>query len=415
MSSGGSGVSSGGSGVLGGGNGLADGLRELIRDRTSASLLLAYFLLFAVVTTYQQAIPLLYRPLGIPIAAFGLAKSVGNGLEAIASTPAGVLADEAHTGLIAILAGVVMAVALGAFPFATTATALGILVVVMAVSRLVLGVALTPLVDAALTAGHEGIGWGVRDLAIYLGSAVGLGLAGAFVVRSGTLVSIFPGLSLGIVALVALLVATHRPTRGDLPDVGTLRPSGLPSPRSSIEEISNRGVLLRILGVDLLVTLGMGMSFFLVPVLAVDVGVEAGEFLLVFGGSHLLAAPLSLAGGALTDRLPRKLLYVGNYAAETLMLAALALADGPVLFALGLALFVLQTGFEPAVLAYFFDQFDESESGRAWGIDGTVERGAGLVAPALGGVLYGMDPHLPFVAGTVLVAGGTLLALTLPR
>ncbi|MFB6077049.1 MAG: hypothetical protein ABEK12_02880, partial [Candidatus Nanohaloarchaea archaeon] len=80
-----------------------------------------------------------------------------------------------------------------------------------------------------------------------------------------------------------------------------------------------------------------------------------------------------------------------------------------------LALFVLQTGFEPAVLAYFFDQFDESESGRAWGIDGTVERGAGLVAPALGGFIYAMDPHLPFVAGTVLVAAGTLLALTLPR
>ncbi|MFB6077048.1 MAG: MFS transporter, partial [Candidatus Nanohaloarchaea archaeon] len=303
-------MTSGGPGVSNDGNGYADGLRELVRDRSSASLLLAYFLLFAVVTTYQQGIPLLYRVLGVPIAAYGVAKSVGNGLEAVASTPAGVLSDETHTGLIAILAGVVMAVALGAFPFATTALALGTLVVVLAVSRLVLGVALTPLVDAALTSGREGIGWGVRDLAIYLGSAVGLGLAGTFVVRSGTLVSIFPGLSLGMVALVALLVASHRPTWRDLPDMRSLRPSGLPSIRSSIGEVSNRGVLLRILGVDLLVTLGMGMSFFLVPVLAVDIGVDAGEFLLVFGGSHLLAAPLSLAGGALSDRLPRKLLYV---------------------------------------------------------------------------------------------------------
>ncbi|MFB6068984.1 MAG: MFS transporter [Halobacterium sp.] len=147
---------------------------------------------------------------------------------------------------------------------------------------------------------------------------------------------------------------------------------------------------------------------------AVDLGVDASAFLVVFGAAHLVAVPFTLAGGVLTDRLPRKPLYVGNYAIEVAMLAAFALAEGAVLFFAGVALFVLQTTFEPAVLAYFFDQFGDDEAGRAWGIDGTVARGVGVLAPALGAALYGVEPRFAFGAGAVAMAGATLVALGLP-
>jgi predicted MFS family arabinose efflux permease len=171
---------------------------------------------------------------------------------------------------------------------------------------------------------------------------------------------------------------------------------------------------LRFLVVDGFSALGMGMCFYLVPVYAVDLGIGAGAFLLMFGGSHLFAIPFTVAGGVLTDRWNRKALFVGNYAIEVAMLAAFALAGGKPLFVVGIALFVLQTTFEPAVLAYFFDQFEESEAGTAWGLDGTVTRGIGIVAPPIGAAVYGVQPRSAFVAGTVFMTLSTVVALTLP-
>ncbi len=126
-----------------------------------------------------------------------------------------------------------------------------------------------------------------------------------------------------------------------------------------------------------------------------------------------------MVGGVLADRLSRKRLYVINFLTEAAMLAAFAgtaLAGvETVAFVAGLALFVLQTAFEPAVLAYFFGVFPESERGRVWGVDGTVARAAGLLSPVLLGWLYGIDPQLPFLLGAGLVATGTVVATTLPN
>jgi phage-related minor tail protein len=48
-------------------------------------------------------------------------------------------------------------------------------------------------------------------------------------------------------------------------------------------------------------------------------------------------------------------------------------------------------------------------------MSGTVSRGIGMVAPAVGGLLYGVDPHAPFAVGAVVTAAGFAISLTLPR
>lgn len=179
------------------------------------------------------------------------------------------------------------------------------------------------------------------------------------------------------------------------------------------------------------VSLGGGMSLFLLPVLALEVGLGGATFLALFAGASVAAAPLSVAGGVAADRRSRKRLYVGNYAAETLMLLAFGLAGGsaflladgaarpfapgPALFLAGPALFVVQTAFEPAVLAYFFDQFPDERAATAWSVEGTVSKAAGVVAPVAGGLLFDVAPGLPFLAGAALLAVGTAVAVTLPN
>ncbi|MEF8773778.1 MAG: MFS transporter [Halobacteriales archaeon] len=384
------------------------------RDRERAGLLAAYALLFVVTDAYAQVLPLHYRAVGVSIAALGVAKSVANAVEAAASTPVGILADEGDRAAVAVATGGVMAVVLAAFPFAASAVTLGALVVAYAAARLAFGVAATPLLSESFADGSEGVGWAVRDVGIYAGGAVGTAGAGVVVARVAGVAPVFLALVPAALALVAVLAYTHRPTW----DLGVSRRDLLagwpPNPVASIRAISRPRVLARFLAVKLLGGLGWGLSMFLLPVYAVDLGVAASAFLLAFGAAHVASIPFTLVGGMLTDRLDRKRLFVGNYAIKVAMLGTFALAGGAPLFAVGLSLFVVQTTFEPAVLAYFFDQFDDDESGRAWGVTGTVARGVGVVAPAAGAAIYEVEPGLTFGAGAAAMAGATLVALTLP-
>jgi len=142
------------------------------------------------------------------------------------------------------------------------------------------------------------------------------------------------------------------------------------------------------------------------------------QFLALFSATFLASAPLSLIGGIATDGVDRKRLYVGNFAVEALTLVAFGLVALPVagpaaglpLFLVGTALYVCQTAFEPAVAVFFFDAFDDDEAGRAWGIDGMASKGAGIVAPTAGSLLYARVPAAPFVAGAVLLVAATAVA-----
>lgn len=384
------------------------------RDRERAGLVLAYLLLFAVTDAYQQVLPLYYEAVGVSVSALGLAKSAGNLVEAAASTPAGVLADSADRAGIAVVAGGVLAAALVAFPLASSALALGALVVVYAAARLVFGTAATPLLSASFDDGNEGVGWAVRDTAIYAGGALGIAGAGVVVAEFADVWPVFLALVPGLLALVAVLAYTHRPSLDAGVSARDLLADWPPRPLAAVRGVSRPRVLAKLLAVKLLGNLGMGLCFFLVPLYATHLGIEASVFLVAFGATHVVSIPFTLAGGVLTDRVNRKALFAGNYAVEAVMLAAFAAASGPALFAVGVALFVLQTTFEPAVLAYFFDQFDDDESGRAWGVAGTVARGVGVLAPAAGAALYETEPRFAFAAGAAAMVAGALVALTLP-
>jgi predicted MFS family arabinose efflux permease len=183
----------------------------------------------------------------------------------------------------------------------------------------------------------------------------------------------------------------------------------------AFRNVSRPRALLGLCIADALVTTGTAGSLFLLPLLAVDLGVSAETFLLGFGASLLVGAGLSFLGGMLADRLHSKRIYVGNFVAEVAMLSAFALADGPALFAIGVGLYTIQTAFESGYIDYLFSLFEEDETGRVWGLNGTVNKTAATLGPAGGGVLYSLDPHMPFAGGALLVGLGTVVAAAMPR
>lgn len=275
---------------------------------------------------------------------------------------------------------------------------------------------ITPAVNTALENDVEGIGWGVRDVGMYLGSAVGLAAAGGLLLRTERVELVFL-LAVPILFGVSV-IAWSRSSGGSIrKPVRSVESDDLfsISIRERIQSVSDRRLLYTFCVVELVTTTGIGMTMYLLPALATDLGLAATGYLFVYSASRLIGAPASLVGGVAADHLPKKRLFVANFAIEGVMLVAFAFAGGPALFLFGMALFVAQTTFEPGVVAYFFENFDDEEGGTIWGIKGSVHTVANVVAPAVGGGLYAIDPQF-----TVLFGGGCMLvgagvATTLPR
>lgn len=393
-----------------------------VPERELGALLLTVTLLGVATEAYHRALPLFVRSVGIPVAVLGLAESLAAGAQAVASTPLGILADRVDRATLAGVGALALAVLLGLFGLIGSGSALWlvVLVVLIAVVRLAASNSLTPLVEATLGE-RSGLGWGFYGAAVYLGGAIGLAIASlvigetlAWDIQSVFLV-VVPALCLGVVVLWRV----HSPSLS----IGAIRPQAstdTPLPQrpdiiGAFRNVSRPRALLGLCLADALVTTGTAGSLFLLPLLAVDLGVSAETFLLGFGASLLAGAGLSLIGGMLADRVHSKRIYVANFVAEVAMLTAFAFAGGAPLFAIGVALYTIQTAFESGYIDYLFSLFEEEETGRVWGLNGTVSKTAATLGPAGGGLLYGIDPHLPFAAGALLVGLGTVVAAGMPR
>lgn len=392
---------------------------DVLRNEKLRALFPAFVGVFLIGELYGQALPLYFKAVGIPLSFLGVVKGVANAVQIGVSPVTGALADQMDRMRMAAVAAVGMALVLAAFALRPGPVGVATLVVAAAVASLVLNNAITPAVNAALEEGVEGIGWGIRDVGMYAGSAAGLAVGGAVLARTERVEFVFL-LALPVLLGVGAIAWTRSSGVGfgggfaDLADldVGGIFDFGV---REQLRSVSDRRLLYVFCIVELATTAGMGMTMFLLPALATDLGLAASGYLFVYSASRLFGAPASLVGGVAADHLPKKWLFVGNYAVEGAMLLAFAVAGDPALFLVGMGLFVVQTTFEPGVVAYFFENFDDEEGGTIWGIKGSVHKVANVVAPVVGGALYGIEPHYAFLVGGGFMLVGAGVATLLPR
>jgi MFS family permease len=130
--------------------------------------------------------------------------------------------------------------------------------------------------------------------------------------------------------------------------------------------------------------------------------------------------PLSLIGGQAADRYNRKLIVTGAYAAKTLIVAALAVAtfvggDAIVtaVFIAAIASGATNAFLPPAASALMPMLVAREHMPNAIGWSSLAFNSGIIVGPALGGLLYGVNPAAPYLAAIALMAASTILMLTL--
>lgn len=388
---------------------------ELRSNADLQVLFLAYGGIWFVTDLYTQLVPLLFQHLGIAASVLGLAWSAVAAVEILFSPVTGVVADEYDRMTVGAVACLLLAGLFGLFAVVEQVAGIVTLMVLIGALRLLLGNTATAAVSENLPDAIDGMGWGLRDACLYAGGALGLAGGGLFVARTerpaGAFLLVVPVL-LSLAGLFGSRGTFARPARRSLPDPEVLSPASV---RERFREISNWVALRRLLLAKLLAGLGIGGTMFLLPVFAVDLGVGSGTYLLLFAASNLAGVAVSLVGGVLSNVLDTKRLYVGNFAIEAAMLLTFAATTTTWVFVVGLGLFAAQTVFEPAVMAFFFEQFADEEAARAWSVSGLVSKSASLVAPVLGGVAYTVSPRLTFAAGGVLTALAAVAGATVPR
>lgn len=385
----------------------------MIEDSDLQVLYIAFAGIWFANDLYAQLVPLLFTQLNIPSTILGISWSVVAIIQVTFSPLTGIIADEYDRMSVGAIACFGLAVLYTLFFVADSAIVIIIIMAFVGAFRLLVGNTATATISEALPDQISGIGWGLRDAFIYFGSAVGLA-------TGGVLVGFYDDIRFAFLALIPsmIFVGALFAVRGSMTPSFTISISDIQFNLVSdivdpIREISNWGILRKFIVVKIFVGFGMGGTMFLLPVFAVDIGINASDFLVIFAASHFIGILMSLIGGIAANIVSRKSLYVANFVVEAIMLLTFAITTNILFFGIAMSLFIIQTIFEPAVIGFFFDQFDEEEAGRAWSVDGLVSKGVSIIAPAVGGAVYAANPRLAFAGGGILTALAAIVAATI--
>lgn len=386
-----------------------------VRGILTPELLTLYSLIFADALSRSVvgvSLPLYLRDLGSSAEAYGALVSASRILGMAIGVPAGVLADRLGGALQMALGSIASGLGSAAL---CAASGVAVAVALYLASYAAGSVARVPTAPmlARLSRGR-GLPFGVWGL--LLSSAMALGTAGSALVASRLGLRwtfALAGLPLALAGLAALRLPRYgsgRPSSGS--GSGGFNPL---SALSDLRSMANRGLLARFCVIKSLDALAYGF-YPLVPLLGESVGLSATQVFSAYSAGYAARAILSLAGGALADRVDRRRLYSATYVVATSVFACLTLTPRiPVLFYGALLAGALMPLFSPGLLAYTMDAFPEEDRGKAVAIEGTFTRLFGALGPALAGLLSGLGLEVAFAASAGLEALALAVSLTLPR
>ena len=266
------------------------------------------------------------------------------------------------------------------------------------------------LLADSVSADRRGFAFGVQRAMDHAGAVIGpLVVAGLFALgmtdlRTIFLLSAIPGAAAVIVLVLG--VREVRPSSPDLPAVAASSPdsrAGLP--RSFYAYLVAVGVF----------ALGNSTDAFLL-LRATDLGVSTILIPLLWAAHHLAKSVLSVPGGVLADRIPRRVVIIAGWGVYAAVYLGFALAKSAVavwtLFVVYGLYFALTEGVEKALVADFAGP---EVRGKAYGWYHLAVGLAAAPASILFGVVWtAVSPTAAFLMGAGLAAAAALVLLVIP-
>jgi len=267
------------------------------------------------------------------------------------------------------------------------------------------------VIGDALPQGRRGIAFSVQSIMQRFPRVIGAPLGGLLIGTLGVLGGIKAALwatlilGLGVLATQRWKYVEPRGSRGKS------------HPESLLETFrSLPGSLRRLLLVECFVRTGEAIAAAFIILYVIDVhGISIEIYGLLYAIQQTVAILLYVPSGKLADRTGRRPIIAATFLFFALFPLAVYLAGTIPLLVGAFVVGGLKEFGEPARKSYIVDQVDPTRRGRAVGAYYTVRNLIIIPGGILGGVLWGISPHLPLVMGCGVGAIGAAAFLVLGK
>jgi MFS family permease len=375
----------------------------LALERNVVAVASAMFLMGLGEELWKRFMPVYLEALGAPILAIGLFGTVRDFLDAAYQYPGGWFADRfgRRKALVTFitLAGVGYALYLIApvWPFVFVGLAFAMAWTSMASPTLF------AVVGDALPQGRRAMGFTVQSILRRIPIAIAPTLGGLMIAAWGVLSGVRVGLAVTLLLATTAIVVVWR-VRVELAPV----PHGPTGMRVIWRSLPD--TFRRLLASDVFIRTAEGLvDVFLVIYATTVVGISAAQFGVLIGVQMVTSILVYVPAARLADRIGRKPLVIATFLAFSLFPLAVVLAHSFAALVFALVIGGLREIGEPARKALIVDLAEPHIRGRSVGLYYLMRSLAITPAAFVGGLLWKVEPAIPFFVACAIGLVGTIL------
>jgi len=343
----------------------------------------------------MKAFPLYIKHLGISASWWGYILSGASLLSISIIPPIGAIADKHGRKLIlycSLILAILIVAGILVSPFVFLVVGL---MALFPITKSVNNITINPLLAHSESQKDRGVVFGIRDVFLHSGAAIGTFAGGWFLATSYSNSS-FQNIyltTLSVLFITGIVVyfideKNGNPTSNDFEE-GLFK---------SFKEINDKKSLFTLSLLQVFRGFYPPLIAF-IPILGTEIGLKSSHIMYVIASSTGVTALLSLVGGKLSDLLNRKKMYLTDIFFDLLILFTLIFARNIYVFSLGLGLMAINSAFYANINAYIYDLFEEGQASRAVSVLSSTAKLTGVFAPAIVGFLWGIDQKIALSLG----------------
>lgn len=264
-------------------------------------------------------------------------------------------------------------------------------------TRTLVNTIFNPYLARLLPNEYMGIGFGIRDIFLSSGCAVGLFITGRLTLLPEIYFILFIVICLILIIILILLTPMKEIHELEKQEIKEEKKHNfwidLP------KKMRINFIVLCIVGI--LLSLGLAVQGYM-PMIGEVVGITAQNIYNLFSTSVIITAVFSLVGGLIIDKYNQKYLYI-IYILVCLFSIGILLVRSPIVYAISLIFLGIKGVFDNVEQTYFFKAYKKYDMERLWAINSILQMILSLIAPIIFGYLYDIDYSLMICIGTFMI------------